>query len=77
MAVLWEWDLEGTSTVFCQVAGMHHDGGLLVFKAVAENRKWHGTRANSNVIRLIVLTQIQPFLFNKHSLDCCKPFVYF
>jgi len=46
MAVLPEWDFEGTSTVFCQAAGMHHDCGLLVFKAAAENGKWHGNRAN-------------------------------
>lgn len=30
MAVLLEWDFEGTSTVFCDAAHMPHDYGLLV-----------------------------------------------
>lgn len=55
----------------CQVAGFHHDCGLLVFRAALWLEWGHGKMLQS----LLFLLNLSIFKKNKSFLDCCRSLV--
>lgn len=66
--------LEPNSNLF---SGCHGAGFQLWFQAIGFQVYCRSWERVMGIEQVIILSKIQPFFSNKHSLDCCKPLVDF